>query len=70
MPSKIINLKNFPQLVFEPEKIYGSMDLSEVFAARRDSYLNEFTLFVAHFKAIPNFVHEINVDCKKANNWF
>ena len=46
------------------------MDLSEVFAARRDSYLNEFTLFVAHFKSIPNFIHGINIDCKKANNWF
>ncbi|WP_198170159.1 AAA family ATPase [Mucilaginibacter arboris] len=70
MPSKIINLKNFPTQIFETEKIYGAMDLSEVFAPRRGSYLNEFTLFVAHFKAIPNFVHEINIDCKKANNWF
>ncbi len=70
MLSKIINHNNFPQQFFELEKTYGKMDLSEVFSARRDSYLNEFTLFVAHFKAIPNFIHEINIDCKKANNWF
>lgn len=70
MLSKIINHNNFPQQVFELEKTYGEMDLSEVFSARRDSYLNEFTLFVAHFKAIPDFIHEINIDCKKANNWF
>src|SRR5690606_59389 len=34
------------------------------------SYLNEFTLFVAHFNSIPNFIHEVDIDCKKANNWF
>ncbi len=70
MLSKLTNRNNFLNRVYDLEKTYGVIDLSEVFAARRDSYLNEFTLFVAHFKAIPNFVHEINVDCKKANNWF
>jgi hypothetical protein len=37
---------------------------------RQTSYLNEFALFVAHFNTIPNLIHEINIDCRKANNWF
>ena len=46
------------------------MQLSEVFSERKGSYLNEFNLFLAHFNAIPNFIHEINIDCRKANLWF
>jgi hypothetical protein len=41
-----------------------------VFADRNNSYLNEFTLFLAHFNAIPNYIDEVNIDCKKANTWF
>lgn len=70
MTSKIINPDSFSKQTFELDKTCGRMTLSEVFAARRDSYLNEFTLFIAHFNAIPNFIHEINIDCKKANAWF
>lgn len=70
MTSKIIDPDSFPKQTFELDKTCGRMDLSEVFAVRRDSYLNEFTLFIAHFNAIPNFIHEINIDCKKANVWF
>jgi len=47
------------------------VNLGEVFSERnRTSYLNEFTLFLAHFNSIPNFIHEINIDCKRANQWF
>ena len=46
------------------------MNLEGVFAERTRSYLNEFTLFVAHFNSIPNFIHEISIDCKRANKWF
>ena len=48
-----------------PEK-----ELSYVFAERKHTYLNEFTLFIAHFNSIPNFVHEVKIDCRKANKWF
>ncbi len=44
--------------------------LSEVFGERRSDYLNEYKLFIAHFNTIPNFVHEIEIDCRKANKWF
>jgi hypothetical protein len=70
MLSKAINFKNFNPDGFEFEKTASKMNLSDVFAERKNSYLNEFTLFLAHFNAIPNFIHEINIDCKKANNWF
>ena len=46
------------------------MSISEVFLERKSSYINELYLFVAHFNYIPNFIHEIEIDCKKANNWF
>lgn len=48
----------------------AKMDLSNVFNGRRDTYLNEMTLFAAHFNCIPNYICEINIDCQKANNWF
>lgn len=54
----------------ELDKTSVKMTISEVFAERKGSYLNEFTLFVAHFNSIPNFIEEQNIDCKKANNWF
>ncbi len=65
---QVVNLT--PNKVFELEKTSAKMNLSEVFAERNSSYLNEFTLFVAHFNSIPNFIHEVDIDCKKANNWF
>jgi len=55
---------------FELSKTSAKMNLSEVFAQRRGSYLNEFTLYIAHFNTIPNFSHEIDIDCKRANSWF
>lgn len=70
MLSKPVNFKNFKLEAFELEKTSSKMSLSDVFADRKNSYLNEFTLFLAHFNAIPNFIHEINIDCVKANNWF
>lgn len=65
-----LTLNNRTDKVFELEKTSAKMNLSEVFAERNSSYLNEFTLFVAHFNTIPNFIHEVDIDCKKANNWF
>ena len=43
---------------------------TEVFAERKGPDLNEFSLFLAHFNTIPNFIHDIKIDCKKANKWF
>ena len=32
-------------------------------------YLNVHTLFLSYFNAIPNFTHEIKIDCPKAIKW-
>lgn len=45
------------------------MDLAGVFN-QRSGYINELTLFIAHFNAIPNLISEKYIDCKKANKWF
>jgi len=55
---------------FELAMTSTKMNISEVFNERKVSYLNEFTLFVAHFNSIPNYIHEIDIDCKKARIWF
>jgi hypothetical protein len=70
MVSKSITLKDIKPKGFELEKTSSKINLEEVFRERQGSYLNELNLFLAHFNAIPNFIHEINIDCKKANSWF
>lgn len=62
-----------PQITqaFDLDNTTIKMNLHNVFAGRNpQGYLNEFTLFVAHFNAIPNFIHEVEIDCRKANGWF
>jgi hypothetical protein len=54
---------------FKLENTSSKMSLSAVFNERRGSYLNEMTLFVAHFNTIPNFVNEVDIDCMKVNRW-
>jgi hypothetical protein len=54
-----------PQLQTFASKI----NLGQVFS-EKGGYLDELNLFVAHFNSIPNVISEINIDCKKANNWF
>jgi len=49
------------QITDSPFKLANTtskMAISEVFSERQGSYLNEFTLFVVHFNAIPNFIYE------------
>ena len=71
METKVINFSNLQTNLFELEKTSSRMNLSEVFADRGDdTYLNEFTLYIALFNTIPNFINEIKIDCKKANIWF
>ena len=36
----------------------------------RSNNINEFNLYLAHFNYIPNATHEINIDCKRAHDWF
>lgn len=71
MKSKPINFHGLQSRTFELDKTSAKMNLSEVYTERSyGTYLNVFTLFTAHFNAIPNFIHEIEIDCLKANSWF
>jgi hypothetical protein len=70
MESKNINLNQLQTNNVALVKTSSKMNLGEVFADRKNSYLNEFTLFIAHFNSIPNFINEVNIDCEKANKWF
>lgn len=70
MDTNHVTLSRKNSSTFQGEKTSSKMRLSEVFAQRHGSYLNEFTLFVAHFNSIPNFIHEIGIDCKRASKWF
>ena len=44
--------------------------MSGVFGNRRNQDMNEFMLYLAHFQYIPNFTHEVRIECKKAHEWF
>lgn len=54
---------------FNLSETVHKISLSDVFAERNGSYLNEYNLFIAHFNAIPNCIHEMDIDCRKAIAW-
>jgi hypothetical protein len=58
------------QVNYPDRKISSAINLAQVFEPRRNSYLNEMTLFTTLFNSIPNFIHEKNINCKKAGSWF
>jgi len=69
MNPKYLFDKTFSSL-YSDLKISPAINLAQVFEPRRNSYLNELTLFTTLFNSIPNFIHEKNINCKKASNWF
>lgn len=69
MDPKYLSTKT-QQISYPDSKISSAINLAQVFEPRRNSYLNESTLFTALFNTIPNFIHEKNINCKKASNWF
>ena len=70
MGSTTINLNQFQAKTVELDKTTAKMNLGAIFAERKICYLNEFSLFLAYFNAIPNFILEPTINCKKANKWF
>ena len=69
MESKAVSFHSF-KLPNELEKSFTRMNITDVFSSKNDIYLNEFHLFVAYFNYIPNFIHEVQINCLKANAWF
>ncbi len=70
MKSKFVSPAYIQSGSFDLDKTSQRVNLSKVFSMRTGCYLNEFNLYIAHFNAIPNFINEININCKKANSWF
>ena len=70
MESKVTNLIDLNSKTQELEITSSKINLGDVFAERKGSYLNELTLFIAHFNTIPHFVNEIKIDCRRAIKWF
>lgn len=42
----------------------------DIFHSNSINYINDFKLYVSFYKSIPNYIEEINIDCKKGNLWF
>jgi len=70
METNHLNLNQLANKTLELTQTTSKMDISEVFSEKNGSYLNEFTLFIAHFNSIPNCILEVEIDCRKANKWF
>ena len=63
-----LSVQNKPEIQFEKTTI--KPNLTQVFADRSNTYLNELMLYAAYFNSIPNIIYEIDIDCRKANQWF
>jgi len=68
MDSKHLNLNDVLASVVDAKRTPAQLTPMDIFA--EGSYLNEFTLFLAHFNTVPNFIYEVKIDCKKAGKWF
>lgn len=63
------SITNLQTRIFDLNKPSLKINMSDVFYARFGD-INELTLFMVHFNAIPNFIIENKMDCKKAITWF
>jgi len=70
MKSTTTELANIQTTSYLLEENASKINIGEVFSQRKGCYLNEFPLYLAHFNRIPNFIREINIDCRRANKWF
>ncbi|MFN4811921.1 MAG: AAA family ATPase [Bacteroidota bacterium] len=55
---------------FQLDQTSVKMNIGAVFSERKGAYLNDYTMFVAHFNKIPNCIQEEYMDCRKAHKWF
>ena len=52
------------------DKVFQKMPISEVINDRVGAYLNSLNLYLLYFNYLPNFLQEIEIDCKRAGEWF
>ena len=55
---------------FDLSKTTTAVGLDKIFSHAGPSDHNEFNLFMAHYKRIPNVMGEKEIDCKRAIKWF
>ena len=70
MELKAFDFSKYKSSITETIKNTSKISIGEVFSDYASGYLNELTLFLAHFNTIPNCIHEVNIDCVLANKWF
>jgi len=51
-----------------PQHFSDKGDLADIFS--KEYYISEVLFYSKYFQRIPNFIHEINIDCQKAIKWF
>ena len=68
MKSQNINLNQLQSGIPATRETSNKVNIGAVFSERTGCYLNEFSLFLAHFNDIPNFIHEINIAAAPAVN--
>ena len=65
-----LNIQKFQSNKFDLTKTTEQIKLSEVYNYSNSSEISHTKLFVAHFNKIPNYLCEIDINCKKAHTWF
>ena len=65
-----LNLQKFQTNKFDLTQTTEKIKLSEVFRLNNATEICHSKLFVAHFNKIPNYLCEIDINCKKAHIWF
>lgn len=70
MRDNSINISQYQSKSSVIEKNTANLNLQTIFKGDNASaYLNEYTLYIAHFNAIPNVVPANNINCEKAQAW-
>lgn len=67
--TKQLDFHKFQKNSLDVSKTSEMVNLSDIFKSNFGPF-NENNLFMAHFKAIPNFITESDLNCLKAHTWF
>jgi hypothetical protein len=70
MKNDSINLSQYQSKSSVIENNGNSLSFQSIFKGDSSSnYLNDFAIYMAHFKTIPNVVPAVKIDCDKAQAW-
>mgnify|MGYP005989707645 FL=1 len=69
MEKKVKDISQFQSNSFDLSKTSQKINLSEVFKSSHSEDISTSKLFIALFNKIPNYFIEIDIRCKKANEW-